>query len=92
MAQNFIGCDREQELLLPPSLREWRKHPGPGVVGTVRVPVLVAESVMLAGIGDPLDHRALDRQRAEHGQGVANRAISLNRAVGEHPVKADRDP
>jgi len=21
--QNFIGCDREQELLLPPSLREW---------------------------------------------------------------------
>jgi transposase len=23
MAQNFIVCDREQELLLPPSLREW---------------------------------------------------------------------
>jgi transposase len=23
MAQSFIGCDREQELLLPPSLREW---------------------------------------------------------------------
>ncbi|MDP9259959.1 MAG: transposase, partial [Actinomycetota bacterium] len=23
MAQNFIGCDREQELLLAPSLREW---------------------------------------------------------------------
>src|SRR5215210_8602468 len=23
MAQNFIGCDRDQELLLPPSLREW---------------------------------------------------------------------
>src|SRR5438874_13205709 len=23
MAQNFSGCDREQELLLPPSLREW---------------------------------------------------------------------
>lgn len=22
-AQNFVGCDREQELLLPPSLREW---------------------------------------------------------------------
>jgi transposase len=21
--QNFIACDREQELLLPPSLREW---------------------------------------------------------------------
>ena len=23
MAQNFVACDREQELLLPPSLREW---------------------------------------------------------------------
>jgi hypothetical protein len=23
MAQNFIACDREQELLLPPNLREW---------------------------------------------------------------------
>src|SRR5204863_3520595 len=23
MAQNFLPCDREQELLLPPSLREW---------------------------------------------------------------------
>jgi len=23
MPQNFLMCDREQELLLPPSLREW---------------------------------------------------------------------
>ncbi len=23
VSQNFLGCDREQELLLPPSLREW---------------------------------------------------------------------
>jgi len=23
MAQNFIACDREQELLVPPSLRDW---------------------------------------------------------------------
>src|SRR5919202_829165 len=23
MAQNFLACDREQELVLPPSLREW---------------------------------------------------------------------
>ncbi len=23
MAQNFLACDRYQELLLPPSLREW---------------------------------------------------------------------
>jgi hypothetical protein len=23
MARNFLACDRDQELLLPPSLREW---------------------------------------------------------------------
>jgi hypothetical protein len=23
MPQNFLACDREQEVLLPPSLREW---------------------------------------------------------------------
>jgi hypothetical protein len=23
MPQNLLACDREQELLLPPSLREW---------------------------------------------------------------------
>jgi hypothetical protein len=23
MGQNFLACDRDQELLLPPSLREW---------------------------------------------------------------------
>jgi len=23
LAQNFLPCDRDQELLLPPSLREW---------------------------------------------------------------------
>ena len=23
MTQNFLACDRDQELLLPPSLREW---------------------------------------------------------------------
>src|SRR5215208_4720073 len=26
MAQNFIACDREQELLLPPSFREWLRE------------------------------------------------------------------
>jgi hypothetical protein len=23
MAQKFVACDREQELFLPPSLRDW---------------------------------------------------------------------
>ncbi|MCA1680829.1 MAG: hypothetical protein LC777_18720 [Actinobacteria bacterium] len=26
MAKNFLPCDRDQELLLPPSLREWLPH------------------------------------------------------------------
>jgi hypothetical protein len=33
MAQNFVACDREQELLLPPSLREWFAGGPPGVAG-----------------------------------------------------------
>src|SRR3954469_24548594 len=33
MAQNFLSCDRDQELLLPPSLREWLTEDHvPGVV------------------------------------------------------------
>jgi hypothetical protein len=26
MPQNFIGCDREQVLLMPPSLQDWLPH------------------------------------------------------------------
>ena len=37
-------------------------------VGAVRVAGLVGEAVVLAMGGDPLDHRALDRHRAQHGQ------------------------
>jgi hypothetical protein len=44
MAQNFIGCDREQELLLPPSLREWlpESHLAWFVIGAVEALDLVA--------------------------------------------------
>jgi hypothetical protein len=37
MAQNFLVCDREQELLLPPSVREWSPegHPAWFVIGAV---------------------------------------------------------
>jgi hypothetical protein len=30
MAQNFLRCDREQSLLLPPDLHDWldEDHPG----------------------------------------------------------------
>src|SRR5436190_23056504 len=36
MAQNFIACDREQELLLPPSLPGVAAGGAPGVVGDRR--------------------------------------------------------
>jgi transposase len=37
MSQNFLACDREQELLLPPSLREWLPddHPAWFVIDAV---------------------------------------------------------
>jgi hypothetical protein len=37
MAQNFLGCHREQELLLPPSLREWllKLHSSQNALATV---------------------------------------------------------
>jgi hypothetical protein len=47
---------------------------------------------MLAVIGDPLEHRALHCQRAEHGQRIANHGVGLKRPVSEQAVKANRDP
>ena len=37
-------------------------------VRAVRIAVLIGELVVLAVVGDPLDHRPLDRRRAERGQ------------------------
>ena len=47
--------------------------------------------MVLAVGGDPLDHRPLDRHRAEHGQQRPHRARGLEAAVGEQPVEADGD-
>jgi hypothetical protein len=41
--------------------------------------------------GNPVDHRALDRHGAEHGEQGAQGASGLEAAVGEEPVKAHRD-
>ena len=61
-------------------------------VGGVRVALLVGVGVVLAVVGDPVDHRALDRHRAGGGERVLERLVGLEGAVGEHAVVADRDP
>ena len=45
-------------------------------VGAVRVALFVGEGVVLAVVGDPGDHRALDRRRAEDRQQAVQPAAS----------------
>ena len=40
-------------------------------VGAMRIPLLVGEGVVLAMVGDPGNHRALDRGGAEGGEDAA---------------------
>jgi hypothetical protein len=61
-------------------------------VGAVGVAGEVAEAVVLAVGGDPLDNGSLDGGRSEHGEQRAQRASGLEAAVGEQPVVADGDP
>jgi hypothetical protein len=58
-------------------------------VGAVRIPLLVGVSVVLAVVGNPAHHRALDGHRAERSEGVFERLRHLERAVGEQSVEAD---
>src|SRR5207237_6216637 len=68
--------------------------PAPAVadVGTVRVTLLVGERVVLAVVGDPGDHRPLDRRRSQGREYPPQRSAGLEAAVGEESVEADRDP
>src|SRR5215212_5463027 len=87
MAQNFIACDREQELLLPPSLREWlpEEHLA-GFVGSYRddgwgraahdPAMMVALFVYAYAIG-VRSSRAIERRCHDD---VAFRVITANQA------------
>ena len=57
MAQNSIRCDREQELLLPPSLREWllEDHLAWFVLETVAELELCADAGFLQGVDPGVD-------------------------------------
>jgi hypothetical protein len=50
-------------------------------VRAVRVARLVGEGVVLAVVGDPRDHRALDRRRAERRERSPARALVLKRGA-----------
>ena len=60
-------------------------------VGTVGVAWRVGEGVVLAVIGDPRDHRTLDRGGAEDREHGAQDGARLEAAVREEAVEADRD-
>ena len=59
--------------------------------GRVRVALLVGEGVVAAVVGGPGDHVTLPGQAAGDGEGVAQRPVRLERAVGEVAVEADGD-
>ena len=48
--------------------------------------------MVLAMVGDPHEHRPLDRHRAEDRERPAHPLLRLERAMGEQAVIADRDP
>jgi hypothetical protein len=60
-------------------------------VRAVGIALAVGEGVVLAVVGDPRDHRALDRGRAEHREDESNSGGCLERSVGKEAVQADRD-
>jgi transposase len=73
---HFLGCDREQELLLPPSLRDWlpADHLAWFVIATV-------EQLDLAAIY--VDYRADGRGRPAHDPGMMVALLLYAYAIGE---------
>ena len=58
----------------------------------VRVALLVGVRVVLAVVGDPVEHRALQRDRAGDRERVLRAGLEVwNAAVGQQPVVADGD-
>ena len=91
----LLAALRVQEQPAEVGVREAAQRAAPAVavvdVRRVRIARHVGEGVVLAVVGDPGDHRAFDRHRAERGEGRAHPLLRLERPVGEMPVEADRD-
>src|SRR5689334_6763660 len=76
MAQNFIACDREQELLLPPSLREWLPED--------HLAWFVLDAVEAMDLGSfYLAYRADGHGRAAHDPAMMVALLLYAYAVGE---------
>src|SRR4051794_20440674 len=76
MAQSFVACDREQALLLPPSLREWlpENHLAWFVLAAV-------DEMDLAGFY--ADYRADGRCRPAHDPAMMAALLLYGYAIGE---------
>jgi hypothetical protein len=60
-------------------------------VGAVRIALVVRARMVLAVVGDPRDHRPLDRGRAHHGEDCLDGRAGFEAAVGKQTVEPDRD-
>ena len=86
--RHAVGVEQPADMRVP----EARQAAAVADVRRVRVAVDVRMGVVLAVVGDPVDHRPLDRHRAGGGERVLDRLVGLEGPVGEQPVIADRDP
>jgi len=81
MAENFLSCDREQELLLPPSLREWL--PGGHLAWFVLDAVEAIDLDAFYGA-----YRQDGHGRAAHDPGMMVALLLYSYALGERSSRA----
>ena len=84
------GREQPAHVGVPQAGQRPAQAPAGAHVRAVRVALLVGERVVLAVVGDPVDHRPLHRHRAQHGEHGPDPADGLERAVGEQAVEAHR--
>jgi transposase len=81
MAQNFLSCDREQELLLPPSLRDW--------LGEDHVVWFVLDAVETVDLSEFYGaYRADGHGRAAHDPAMMVALMLYSYACGERSARA----
>jgi transposase len=81
MTQNFLSCDREQELLLPPSLREW--------LGEDHVVWFVLDAVESMDVTEfYVSYRADGHGRAAHDPAMMVALLLYSYAAGERSSRA----
>src|SRR5256885_1777831 len=79
MAQNFLSCDRDQVLLLPPGLSEWLPA---GAFAPVVIETVAIDSTKLAANASADQNRTLEALREEAGR-IIDQAIETDRREDE---------